>query len=253
MDVADPDRPFSAGEYTRVARAALAEISSRNRLPIVTGGTGLYLRALIDGLFPGPARDEVVRRRLAQREARRRGSLHRLLRRFDPAAAVRIHPHDVQKLMRAVEVCLLTRRSLTAEFAAGRDKLEGYRLLKLGLDPPRAALYERLDRRCRRMFESGLLDEVRRILLLGFSPNVKPLESHGYKQALQFLRGELTLEEVVEQAQRNTRRYAKRQWTWFRREAEMHWPEGFGEEGGVREAALDQVALHLARGACDAL
>ena len=245
MDVADPDRPFSAGEYTRVARAALAEISSRNRLPIVTGGTGLYLRALIDGLFPGPARDEVVRRRLAQREARRRGSLHRLLRRFDPAAAVRIHPHDVQKLMRAVEVCLLTRRSLTAEFAAGRDKLEGYRLLKLGLDPPRAALYERLDRRCRRMFESGLLDEVRRILLLGFSPNVKPLESHGYKQTLQFLRGELTLEEAVEQAQRNTRRYAKRQWTWFRREADMQWLEGFGEESGVREAAFDQVARHL--------
>ena len=108
-----------------------------------------------------------------------------------------------------------------------------------------AALYERLDRRCRRMFESGLLDEVRRILLLGFSPNVKPLESHGYKQTLQFLRGELTLEEAVEQAQRNTRRYAKRQWTWFRREADMQWLEGFGEESGVREAAFDQVARHL--------
>jgi tRNA dimethylallyltransferase len=228
-----------------MARAALAEIASRDRLPIVTGGTGLYLRALIDGLFPGPARDEVVRRRLVQREARRRGSLHRLLRRFDPAAAGRIHPHDVQKLVRAVEVCLLTRRTLTAGFAGGRDRLEGYRVLELGLTPPRSALYERLDQRCRRMFEGGLIDEVRRILLLGFAPSVKPLESHGYKQALQFLRRELTLEEAVDQAQRNTRRYAKRQWTWFRREAAMQWLDGFGAESGARKAVLEQVALHL--------
>jgi len=249
LDVVDPDQPFSAGEFARRARTALAEIAGRDRLPIVTGGTGLYLRALIDGLFPGPARDEVVRRRLAQREARRRGSLHRLLRRFDPSAAGRIHPHDVQKLVRAVEVCMLTRRSLTDEFAAGRDGLEGYRVLELGLTPPRSALYERLDLRCTRMFEGGLVDEVRRILLLGFSPSVKPLESHGYKQALQVLRRELTLEEAVDQAQRNTRRYAKRQWTWFRRAAAMQWLEGFGEESGVREAVLDQVALHLARGA----
>jgi tRNA dimethylallyltransferase len=253
LDVADPDRLFSAGEYARMARAAIEEISSRNRLPVVTGGTGLYLRALIDGLFPGPARDVVVRRRLAQRETRRPGFLHRSLRRFDPEAARRIHPHDVQKLMRAVEVCLLTRRSLTAEFAGGRDKLVGFRVLKLGLTPPRSALYERLDQRCTRMFEGGLVDEVRRILLLGFSPSVRPLESHGYKQALQFLRRELTLEAALEQAQRNTRRYAKRQWTWFRREAEMQWLEGFGEERGVCEAALDQVALHVDRGACDAL
>jgi tRNA dimethylallyltransferase len=171
------------------------------------------------------------------------------LRRFDPAAARRIHPHDVQKLVRAVEICLLTRSSLTAEFAGGRDRLEGYRVLKLGLTPPRAALYERLDQRCRRMFEGGLLDEVRRILLLGFSPSVGPLESHGYKQALQFLRRELTLEQALDQAQRNTRRYAKRQWTWFRREADMQWLEGFGCDAGVCEAVLEQVALHLARGA----
>jgi tRNA dimethylallyltransferase len=249
LDVVDPDQPFSAGEFARRARAALAEIAGRDRLPIVTGGTGLYLRALIDGLFPGPARDEVVRRRLTQREARRPGSLHRLLRRFDPEAAGRIHPHDVQKLVRAVEVCMLTRRSLTDEFAAGRDGLEGYRVLELGLTPPRSALYERLDLRCTLMFEGGLVDEVRRILLLGFSPSVKPLESHGYKQALQVLRRELTLEEAVDQAQRNTRRYAKRQWTWFRRAPAMQWLEGFGEESGVREAVLDQVALHLARGA----
>jgi tRNA dimethylallyltransferase len=182
---------------------------------------------------------------LAEREARRRGSLHRLLRKFDPAAAARIHAHDVQKLVRAVEVCLLTRRSLTAEFAGGRDRLEGYRVLKLGLTPPRPALYERLDQRCKHMFEGGLLDEVRRILLLGFSPGVRPLESHGYKQALQFLRKELTLEEAVDQAQRNTRRYAKRQWTWFGREPAMRWLEGFGEESCARGAVLDQVARHL--------
>jgi tRNA dimethylallyltransferase len=167
------------------------------------------------------------------------------LRRLDPPAARRIHPNDRQKLIRALEVCLLTRRPLSEAFAAGRDPLRGYRCLLLGLDPPRAALYARLDDRCRRMFDLGLVDEVRRILLLGYSPDIKPLEAHGYKQALQVLKGELGLEQAIFYAQRNTRRYAKRQWTWFRQQPGIEWLRGFGDAPEVRQAALDRVRRFL--------
>jgi tRNA dimethylallyltransferase len=214
-------------------------------LPIVAGGTGFYLRALIDGLFPGPARDDALRARLAERESGRRGSLHRLLSRFDPAAAARIHARDVQKLIRAMEVCLLTRRSLSEAFAAGRDPLQGFRILKIGVNPPREALYKKLDERCQWMFANGLIDEVRRILLLGFRPEIKPLESHGYRQALQYLRGELSSQEAVLSAQRNTRRYAKRQWTWFRQEQGLEWFDGFGDEAEVQTAVIARVRAEL--------
>lgn len=247
LDAINPDELFSAGEYARRARAVLEQISARGRLPVVVGGTGFYFRALVHGLFSGPGRDEALRQRLAAREARRPGTLHRMLSRFDPQAAGRIHPHDRQKLIRAVEICLLTRRSLTEVFASGREALRGYRCLVLGLSPRREALYERLDERCRQMFEAGLIDEVRRILLLGYSPQVKPLESHGYKQALQVLRGELTRQEAVFYAQRNTRRYAKRQWTWFRQEPGIDWLPGFGDEPSIQCEAIRRVEVFLAQ------
>ncbi|HSB18225.1 MAG TPA: tRNA (adenosine(37)-N6)-dimethylallyltransferase MiaA [Bryobacteraceae bacterium] len=245
IDIVDPGEHFSAGEYARRARRVISEIAARKRLPVVAGGTGFYVRALLDGLFPGPARDDTVRARLEAREARRPGGLHRLLRRFDPEAARRIHARDTHKLVRAVEVCLLLRRPLTDAFAAGRDPLTGFHVLKIALDPPRQALYERLDRRCERMFETGLVDEVNRILDLGFSPEVKPLESHGYKQALQHIRGELSLPEAVLQAQRNTRRYAKRQWTWFRREPGIQRFGGFGDDPDVQAAVLEQIRKQM--------
>ncbi len=246
LDVIDPGEPFSAGEYARRSRVLLEEITARGRLPIVAGGTGFYLRALLDGLFPGPGRDDALRSRLAAREVHKPGSLHRLLGRFDQAAAQRIHPRDIHKLIRALEICLLTRRSLSDAFAAGRDRLQGYRPLKIGINPPREALYERLDARCQRMFKQGLIDEVRRILLLGCPPGAKPLESHGYSQALQFLRGELSLKDAVLEAQTNTRRYAKRQGTWFRREPGLEWFNGFGDQPEVQAAVIARVALALA-------
>jgi tRNA dimethylallyltransferase len=241
IDFLPPDQVFTAGEYAGLARGVLAEISARGRLPIVTGGTGFYVRALIDGLFPGPSRDQALRDRLASRERHKPGSVHRLLRRLDPQAAVRIHPNDLPKLVRALEVCLLTRRSVTELFQQGRDALQGYRVLKIGLAPPRDRLYERLDLRTMHMFETGLVEEVRGILARGYSASAKPFESHGYRQAVQLLNGELSLQQAIFYAQRNTRRYAKRQMTWFRQEPGMQWFTGFGDEMHVQREILDRI------------
>ncbi len=246
IDILDPDQVFTAGEYARLGRSALEEISTRGHLPVVAGGTGFYLRALIDGLAPGPQRDQALRDRLAARERRKSGSLHRLLRRFDPDAAARIHPRDIPKLTRAIEVCLVTRRPVTELFQHGRDALGGYRILKIGLSPAREELYEKLDRRTRQMFETGLIEEVRAILSRGFAAAVKPFESHGYRQAMQFLKGELKLEEAIFYAQRNTRHYAKRQMTWFRQEAGTEWFSGFGDDTRVQQAVANRVQEFLA-------
>ena len=241
MDILDPDELFTAGEYARLARDTIRDISARGRLPILAGGTGFYLRALLEGLFDGPVRDQALRDRLAAREARRTGSLHRVLRRLDPAAAARIHANDIPKVTRALEICLLTRQPATRLFATGRDALEGYRTLKLGLLPDRELLNPRLDARCAWMFENGLVEEVRGILAMGFSPSCKPFESHGYRQSLQLIRGELSLKDAVYYAQRNTRHYAKRQITWFRKERELLWLRGFGDEETIRRTALEST------------
>ena len=248
IDVVEPDALFTAGEFARLGRETIGEISGRGNLPIVAGGTGFYFRALVDGLFEGPSRDQSLRDRLAERERRRAGSLHRLLTRFDPDTASKIHPNDVPKVTRALEVCLLTRRPVSELFRQGRDALRGYRVLKLGLLPDRDELYTRVDLRCAAMFERGLADEVKHILSLGYSGEEKPFESVGYKQALQLVRGELNLRDAVFYAQRNTRNYAKRQLTWFRRERELVWLKGFGDEERIREAAVDQVRELLQTG-----
>jgi len=241
IDILTPDCLFTAGEFARRAREAIAGVAARGRLPILAGGTGFYARALLDGLFEGPSRDQPLRDRLSAREAKRPGSLHRLLARFDRATARRIHAHDVPKVTRALEVCLLTRRPASELFRAGRGALQGYRVLKIGLLPDRDQLYERLDRRCRAMFEGGLVEEVRQILALGYPPTSKPFESHGYKQTLQLIRGELSPRDAVFYAQRNTRQYAKRQITWFRRERDLVWLRGFGSEAELQEKALERV------------
>jgi len=245
IDILDPDQVFSAGEYARLARRVLEEVAVRGHLPVIAGGTGFYFRALVDGLFPGPSRDQGLRDRLSAHERRRPGSVYRLLGRFDAESAARIHPHDFPKLVRALEVCLLTRRATSELFRHGRDALRGYRVLKIGLAPPRDQLYQRLDQRAEQMFHGGLVEEVRGILARGFPPSAKPFESHGYRQALQLLTGELNLNEAIFYAQRNTRRYAKRQMTWFRQEQRMEWFSGFGDDPVTQQAVLDRANRFL--------
>ena len=233
IDVANPDEAFTAGEYSRRARAALREIARRGRLPIVTGGTGLYLRALTEGLFEGPARQEDLRERL-RLSAQKRGNgwLHRVLTRLDAARAAEVHANDVPKLIRAIEVCLAARKPMSE--VMGRDPLTGFRLLRIGLNPPRAALYERLNQRCAEMFAVGLVEETRG-LLERYGP-VKALDSLGYRQAMAVVAGTLTEEAAIEAAQQGHRNYAKRQLTWFRREPEVRWLEAFGDESPARAA-----------------
>ena len=248
LDFVDPDELFTAGDYSRLGRSVAAAITARGRLPIVCGGTGFYLRALVDGLFEGPGRDDEMRHRLLAREAARPGALHRILSRLDPVSAGRIHANDITKLLRALEVRLLTRRPLSGLFQQGREQLHGYRALKLGINPPREKLYQRLDERARRMFETpGIVEEAQSILALGFPATAKPFTSIGYAQALQVLNGEATREEAIEATQTHTRQYAKRQWTWFRREKDLVWLEGFGSEAAVRERAAELVSAMLAR------
>jgi tRNA dimethylallyltransferase len=227
IDVADPDQPFTAGDYSRQARGALREIAGRRKLPIVTGGTGLYLRALTDGLFAGPARHEDLRQRL-RHSAERHGSawLHRLLTRLDPASAQRIHANDVPKLIRAIEVCLAARQPMSQVLA--RDPLTGFRLLRIGLNPPRPELYDRLNQRCAEMFTSGLIAETR-ALLACYGP-VKALDSLGYRQASSVLLKGISEKAAIAEAQQGHRNYAKRQLTWFRREPDVHWIEAFGND-----------------------
>jgi tRNA dimethylallyltransferase len=241
IDIVDPDELFTAGEYARLARETIRDIAARGRLPVIAGGTGFYLRALVDGLFEGPARDQQLRDRLAAREMRRQGSLHHLLTRLDRDAASKIHRNDVPKVTRALEVCLLTRRPVSELFREGRDELRGFRVLKLGLFPDRDALYDRLNVRCERMFDAGLVEEVEGILARGFAETCKPFESHGYKQSLQLLSGELNRKEAIFYAQRNTRNYAKRQVTWFRREPKLEWIKGFGDAAAVCDTVLTRA------------
>jgi tRNA dimethylallyltransferase len=242
IDVTDPSHPFTAGEYSRQARLALWEIAGRGRLPIVTGGTGLYLRALTEGLFAGPERQHKLRERLQQSRAKHgEGWLHRLLARLDPASAERIHSNDTPKLIRAIEVCLAAGKPLSEVLA--RDPLTGFRLLRIGLNPPRQALYDRLNRRCAAIFASGLVEETRS-LLDRYGP-VKALDSLGYRQAMAVLAGTLSLEAAVEAAQQGHRNYAKRQLTWFRREPEVHWIEGFGDDHGTQRTAVELVQSNL--------
>jgi tRNA dimethylallyltransferase len=248
IDAAEPGEAFTAGEYARQARAALNEIKGRRHLPIVVGGSGLYLRALLEGLFPGPQRSDELRERLRARAAERGSEhLHRILRRLDPAAAAGIHANDTPKLVRAIEVCVTARGPMSNLWRErGRDSLHGFRILRIGLNPPREQLYERINQRAAKMFDEGLVEETRSLLeRFGDQREVTPIHSLGYKQVRQYMRGELVLEEAISAAQQGHRNYAKRQMTWFRREPDVTWLEGFGDKPAIQKQAGSLVMSGL--------
>jgi tRNA dimethylallyltransferase len=247
LDLYWPNEACTAGDYARHARTAIANIRDRGKLPIVAGGTGLYLRALLEGLAPAPPRDEALRERLRERAATRGESyLHRLLQRLDPRAATLIHANDTPKLIRSIEVTLSARQPQTTQWEAGREPLQGYRVLQLGLSPERKGLYDRINQRAAAMFDLGLIAETD-MLRTRFGDSCRALTSLGYAQAMSVLRGELTVSEAVAAAQQGHRNYAKRQLTWFRREPSMHWLTGFGGEAAVRVEALALAKIALAQ------
>jgi tRNA dimethylallyltransferase len=228
IDVVSPAEPYTAGDYSRQARLNIREITARGKVPIVTGGTGLYLRALLEGLFSGPQRNEELRERLRESAERRQpGWLHKVLRRFDPESAQRIHPNDTPKLIRAIEVCLAARQPMSQALLAGRDPLTGYHILRIGLNPERRLLYQRIDHRAAEMFSRGLMEETA-ALLAHYGQECRALDSLGYRQAKEVLMGAMTREEAIVAAQQGHRNYAKRQLTWFRREPGVLWIDRFG-------------------------
>lgn len=245
IDVIEPAGYTTAGEYARMARDIIAEISRRGALPIVVGGTGLYLRALLEGLFPGPGRSEEFRERLRAIAAEKGSAhLHQILQRLDPASAAKIHANDSPKLVRAIEVSLSRRLPMSEQWKQGRDALEGFRILRIGLNPDRELLYDRINRRVEQMFAAGLVEETQSFLTK-YGDSARPLASIGYKQVVQHLRGEMGLAETISAVQQAHRNYAKRQMTWFRREPDVNWIAAFGNqpEATTRAAALLNDAL----------
>jgi tRNA dimethylallyltransferase len=241
FDILDPQALFTAGDYAQTARRTVADVSARGRMPIVVGGTGLYLRALLDGLFAGPKRSEELRARLREiADSKGSAHLHRILMRLDAAAAGKIHPNDAPKLIRAIEVCLESRKKMTELWQRGSEPLTGFRILRIGLDPPRKALYARINERSQRMFDVGLLEETERLVKLQ-GASVAPLQSLGYKQAMALLSGEMDRKFAIMAAQQAHRNYAKRQMTWFRREPRVNWLHGFGDDPEIQSQAIALV------------
>jgi len=240
IDVLSPQEEATAGGYRQLALSVLDGLRQRKRLPIFTAGTGLYLRALLEGLADVPQRSEELRERLrASIEEHPPGHLHRVLKRLDPEAARKIAPADEQKLIRAVEVCVLTRKPVSEVLRAGRKPLEAWHVLKVGLMPPREKLNERIHSRIDIMLEQRWMREVQELLDSGLSEDSKPFDFIGYRELRAALRGEITLGAAREAIQQATRRYANRQLTWFQREHGVRWFSGFGDDTAVQAGILE--------------
>jgi len=247
LDVLDAPEPATAGGYRLMALNVLEGLRRRERVPVLTVGTGLYLRALLDGLADLPQRSEDLRERLRQsRLTHPPRHLHRILQRFDPESAAKISSGDEQKLIRAIEICLLAQRPLSEVHRAGRTPLQGWRVLKIGLNPPREALNSRIQARTETMLSAGWLDEVRKLLSAGAPDASKPFEFIGYRELRSVLRGEMKLEDARAAIHQSTRRYAKRQLTWFRREPAVHWIESFGDDPEVQTKSFEYLQPLLA-------
>jgi tRNA dimethylallyltransferase len=246
MDVLTPEQDATAGGYRQMAIRVLEGLWRRAHIPIFTVGTGLYLRALLEGLADVPQRSEELRSRLrASIDSHPPGHLHRILRRLDADASRKIAIGDEQKLIRAIEICLLAKRPLSEVHRSGREPLEGWRVLKIGLMPTREALYERIHARTDAMLAHGWIDEVRALLDSGLPENAKQFDFIGYRELRAVLRGSTRMEEARSAIQQATRRYAKRQMTWFRGEPGVHWCEGFGGDPRIQEEAFQRLSKFL--------
>lgn len=224
VDAISPDAPFDAARYACSARRIIAELHEKGRLPFVVGGTGLYIKALTRGIFQMPPVNPAVRERLRQTAAEAGSpALHRRLADRDPEAAERIHPNDTYRIVRALEVVESTGRTISELHQAHRFGETPYSALKLGLEMARQALYDRIDRRVDAMMAAGFVDEVRRLLAMGYEPTLKSMQSIGYRHIAFYLQGRMDREEAVAALKRDTRRYAKRQLTWFGADSEIIW------------------------------
>ncbi len=242
VDLVEPSDVFTAGDYRRLALAALEDLARRRKLAILTAGTGLYLRALLEGLADAPTRSEELRGRLRESvSVRGPQHLHRVLNRLDPQAAAGISTRDTQKVIRALEIRLRAGKSVAEVHSGGRSPLEGYRVIKIGLLPPRAALYEKIHARVLTMISAGWLDEIRRLIAQGVPSDVKPFQFIGYSELREHLEGRISLDDAVDQIQRATRRFAKRQITWFRKEPSVTWLSSFGDDPAALRTSFELI------------
>lgn len=246
IDVLEPTEEATAGGYRERAEVVLAELRSRKRLPIFTVGTGLYLRALLLGLAEVPQRSEALRERLRASAAEHGdGHLHRVLARLDAKSAVWIDAADEKKLIRAIEVCILAKKPLSEVHRSGRNPLQGWKAIKIGLAPEREALYARVHARTDAMLANGWMEEVKGLLASGLPMDAKPFDFIGYRELQKVLEKQISLQEARVTIQQATRRYAKRQMTWFRKEEGVQWMSGFGDDPEVQTQALERIRKEL--------
>ncbi|GAW91493.1 tRNA (adenosine(37)-N6)-dimethylallyltransferase MiaA [Calderihabitans maritimus] len=225
LDFKDPKESFSVAEFQKLAREKIEEIYRRGKLPMLVGGTGLYVRSVIDPYtFTELEVDWEIRRRL-KKQAAERGNLwlHRQLAEVDPVSAAKIHPNDLRRVIRALEVYYRTGQPLSKSHRVGREENKNYRVCMIGLYMDRKKLYQRINQRVDEMIATGLVEEVRKLLEMGYSPQLPALQGLGYKQIVGYLKGEYSLEEAIRLLKRDTRRFAKRQLTWFRRDKRIRW------------------------------
>jgi tRNA dimethylallyltransferase len=224
IDIRNPDEEFSAAQFREEAHNIIVSLFQQGKQALVVGGTGLYIRALTRGLFPAPPADQSLREELKKKEEREgKGYLHRELEKVDPEAALRIHPNDTFRTIRALEIFYLTGTAISQQHQNHQFKECLFHLLKIGLQRDRETIYHRIEERVDTMLSSGLLEEVKRLLKKGYAPTIKPFHSLGYKQILGYLQGATSLEEATQVIKRNTKHYAKRQLTWFRKDTEIAW------------------------------
>lgn len=244
FDILEPDQAFSVADYQKLARQKIQEINDRGKLPFLVGGTGLYIQAVIDPYeFPETTGHEEIRKKL--REIWSQGGkeeLYQRLQKIDPDAAQRIHPNDFRRISRALEVYYLTGKTISSYINNRKKSL--YKLAMVGLTRKRAELYQRIEARVDKMFADGLVEEVKSILDMGYDPTIKPLQSLGYKQVVDYLRGDCDQAAAIASTKKATRNYAKRQLTWFRRDNRIHW-FSLSEEG--TQQLLERIAHFICR------